>query len=226
MLCAPGVESDFGKEGIPLGTEFPIVEQDARTLFETHIATVGITDLPPMHVRDDMVERDVILAHEQGGELRGMIDGFGDVVGAVDTHFYADGRFVSGAFVVSVLAGFVCRKALVDRMVIHREMPREKSRAVVPGPEPVFHGHGVVQGVRGPGGIVGGMDGDEGRTHRPVQGASAFSRRDDVLRDFQCDSRDAGEATCDEKRRVKQSTGLHIEITLSDERPEGDENFL
>src|SRR5437867_1939593 len=101
------------------------------------------------------------------------------------THFDPGGRPVSLAFVISMLSGFVSREALVNGMIVHSEMPSEKSSAIVTASEPLVHGERVMQCVGATRRIVGRMNSDKCRTHRPVQGTSAFPWGDDVLRDFQ-----------------------------------------
>jgi hypothetical protein len=70
-------------------------------------------------------------------------------------------------------------------MIVHSEMPSEKSSAIVTGSEPLVHGERVLQSVGATGRIVGRMNSDKSRLHRPMQGTSAFPWRDDDLRDFQ-----------------------------------------
>ena len=48
------------------------------------------------------------------------------------------------AFVISMLSGFVSRDALVNGMIIHSEMPSEKSSAIVTASEPLVHGEPVI----------------------------------------------------------------------------------
>ena len=97
-----------------------------------------------MHVRDNMIERDIILTHQFGGELRGAVDGAVDVVAPVYTHFDPDGGPVPFAFVVGMLSGFVSGEGLVNRMIVHSEMPSEKSSAIVTASEPLVHGERVM----------------------------------------------------------------------------------
>ena len=136
-----------------------------------------------MHVRDNMIERDTILTHQSGCELRGAINGDVKIVAPVYTHFDPDGRPVSLAFVISMLSGFVSGEALVNGMIVHSEMPGEKSSAIVTGSEPLVHGERVMQCVGAARPIVGRMNSDKRRTHRPVQGTSTFVCGDDALRD-------------------------------------------
>ena len=143
---------------------------------------VTVTDHAPVHVRDNMIERDIILTHQTDCQSRGAVDGYVRIVAAVYTHFDSDGRPVSLAFVISMLSGFVRREGLVNGMIVHSEMPGEKSSAIVTGSEPLLHGERVMQGVGAAGRIVGRMNSDKRRPHRPMQGTSAFVRRDDVLR--------------------------------------------
>jgi len=127
-----------------------------------------------VHVQDNMIERDIILTHQSGCELRGAVDGAAKIVAPVYTHFDPDGRPVSLAFVVSMLSGFVSREGLVNGMIVHSEMPSEKSSAIVTGSEPLVHGERVMQCVGATRRIVGRMNSDKCRTHRPMQGTSAI----------------------------------------------------
>ena len=108
-----------------------------------------------MHVRDNMIERDIILTHQSGCKLRGVVDGAAKIVAPVHTHLDPDGRPVSLAFVISMLSSFVSRQALVNGMIVDREMPGEKSSAIVTGSEPLLHGERVMQCVGATRRIVG-----------------------------------------------------------------------
>ena len=138
-----------------------------------------------MHVRDNMIERDIILTHQSGCQLRGAVDGAAKIVAPVYTHFDPDGRPVSLAFVISMLSGFVSGEGLVNGMIVHSEMPSEKSSAIVTASEPLVHSERVIQCVGATGRIVGRMNSDKCRAHLPMQGTSAFPWGDDALRDFQ-----------------------------------------
>jgi hypothetical protein len=162
-----------------------VIEQDSRAFFEPQIAAVFVTDHAPVHVRDNMIERDIILTHQSGCELGGAIDGAAKIVAPVYTHFDPDGRLVSLAFVISMLSGFVSREGLVNGMIVHSEMPGDKSSSIVTASEPLVHGQRVMQCVGATRRIVGGMNSDKCRTHRPMQRTSAFPWGDDVLCDFQ-----------------------------------------
>jgi len=72
-----------------------------------------------------------MLTHQAGCESCGAVDGDGRIVAPVYTHFDPDGRPVSRAFVISMLSGFVSWQGLVNGMIVHGEMPGEKSSAVV-----------------------------------------------------------------------------------------------
>jgi hypothetical protein len=69
-------------------------------------------------------------------------------------------------------------------MIVHSEMPSEKSSAIVTASEPLVHGERVMQCVGAARRIVGRMNSDKRRTHRPMQGTSTFLWGDDALRDF------------------------------------------
>src|SRR6266853_5062049 len=107
------------------------IEQDSRAFFEPQIAAVTVTDHAPVHVRDNMTERDLILTHQSGCELRGAVDGDVKIVAPVYTHFDPDRGLVALAFVIGVLSGFVSGERLVDGMIVHSEMPGEKSSPIV-----------------------------------------------------------------------------------------------
>src|SRR5438876_1280619 len=134
--------------------------------FESQIAAVTVTDHAPVHVRDNMIERDIILAHQCGCELRGAVDRAANIVASVYTHFDPDGQPVSLAFVISMLSGLVSREGLVNRMIVHSEMPCEKSSAIVTASEPLIHGERVMQCIGATRPIVGRMNSDKCRTHR------------------------------------------------------------
>src|SRR5215475_6160415 len=127
-----------------------------------------------MHVRDNTIERDIILTHQFGCELRGAVDGAVKIVAPVYTHFDPDRGPVSLAFVIGMLSGFVSRERLVNGMIVHSEMPSEKSSAIVTGSAPLVHGERVLQCVGATGRIVGRMNSDKCRLHRPMQVTSAF----------------------------------------------------
>jgi len=64
-------------------------------------------------------------------------------------------------------------------MIVHSEMPGEKSSAIVTASEPLVHGERVMQCVGATRRIVGRMNSDKCRTHRPMQGTSAIPWGDD-----------------------------------------------
>src|SRR5215472_552869 len=162
------IKRDFGHKCTPFWTKTTAIEQDSRAFFEPQIAAVTVTDHAPVHVRDNMIERDIILTHQFCCELRGAVNGAVNVVAPVYTHFDPDRGPVSLAFVVSMLSGFVSREGLVNGMIVHSEMPGEKSSAIVPGSEPLVHGERVMQCVGAAGPIVSRMNSDKCRPHRPM----------------------------------------------------------
>jgi hypothetical protein len=186
-----------------------VVEQESRTFFEPQIAAVTVTDHAPVHVRDNMIERDMILAHQSGCELRGAVDGPVKIVASVYTHFDPDRGPVSIAFVIGMLSGFVSGEGLVNGMIVHSEMPGEKSSAIVAASEPLVHGERVMQCVSATRPVVGRMDGDKCRPHWSMQRTSAFPWRDDALRDFHSGCRggsraaDGGASRCRAGREEK-----------------------
>ena len=121
-----------------------------------------------MHVRDNMTDRDIILAHQCCCELCGAVDGDADIVSPVYTHFDPDGRLVSLAFVIGVLSSFIGREGLVNGMIVHSEMPGEKPGAIVAGSKPFVHGESVIQCVGATRPVVSRMNGDVRRTHRAM----------------------------------------------------------
>src|SRR5215472_1024055 len=179
------IKGDFVQECTPFWTKTTAIEQDSRAFFEPQIAAVTVTNHAPVHVRDNIIERDIILTDQLGCELRGAVDGAVKIVAPVYTHFDPDGGPVSLAFVIGMLSGFVNGKGLINRMIIHSEMPGKKSSAIVTAPESLVHGERVMQRVGATGRIVGRMNSDKCRTHRPMQGTSAFPWGNDALRDFQ-----------------------------------------
>ena len=160
-----------------------------------------------MHVRNNMIERNTILTHQSGCELRGAVDRDVKIVAPVYTHFDPDGRPVSLAFVISMLSGFVGREALVNGMIVHSEMPGEKASAIVTASEPFVHGESVIQCVGATGRIVGRMNSDKCRTHRPMQGTSAFLWGDDALRDLQFGCNASGSHRTGRKEKPHQDNG-------------------
>jgi hypothetical protein len=187
-----------------------VIQEYFWALFEPHIAAVTVADPAPVHVRNNMIEGDVILTHQSGRELRGAVDGSGNIVTPVHTHFDSDGRPVSRAFVIRMLSGFVRRQALVNGMIVHREMPGEKSSAIVTASEPVLHGERVVPRIGAARRIVGRMNRDKCRTHRPMQRASAFPRGDDVLRDSQFVCARGRQTAYGGNYKAKRSPVLHL----------------
>jgi hypothetical protein len=91
-----------------------------------------------------MIEWDVILTHQCGCESRGAIDGDVNIVASVYTHFDADGRPVSLAFVISMLSGFVSRERLVNGMIVNGEMPGKISSAIVAASKALVHSESVI----------------------------------------------------------------------------------
>jgi len=108
-----------------------------------------------VHVGHNMIKRDIILTHQFGCELRGAVDSAAKIVVPVYTHFDPDRGPVSLAFVIGMLSGFVSGEGLVNGMIVHSEMPSEKSSAIVTGSESLVHGERVMQCVGATGRIVG-----------------------------------------------------------------------
>jgi hypothetical protein len=154
----------LGYECTPFWTKATAIQQDSWASFESQIAAVTVRNPAPVHVLDNMIERDIILTHQSGCELRGAVDGAAKIVAPVYTHFDPDRRSVSLAFVISMLSSFVSRQALVNGMIVHREMPGEKSSAIVTDSEPLLHGKRVMQCVSATRRIIGRMNSDKCRT--------------------------------------------------------------
>ena len=173
-----------------------------------------------MHVRNDVIERDAILAHEFGRQLRGAVDGTANIVAPVYAHFDSDGRSVSLAFVISMLSSLVSRQALVNGMIVHREMPGKESGAIVPASESLLHGERVTERVGPTRGIVRRMDRDKCRTHRPVQWTPTSVWGNDVLRDLQFGSTGRCEADHESNYKTKTRTVVHM-LRMADEQGVG-----
>ena len=186
-----------------------MIQQNARALFVAQISAIAVADHSPVHVRNDVVEWDIILAHHFCRELRCAVNGLGNVVVPVYTHFDADGRPVSRTFIIGMLARLCRRQALVYGMIVHSEMPCEKTSAVVPTPKPIMHGTRIMHSVGAAGSVVCGMNRDVGRVHRPMQGPSAFPWRNDVLHDLKLGGTGAGQATNGGERLTKQGAKSH-----------------
>ena len=100
-------------------------------------------------------------------------------------------------------------------------MPSEKSSAIVTASEPLVHGERVIQCVGATRPIIGRMNSDKCRTHRPMQGTPAIPRRDDVLHDFQfgctggsppADGDAWGAAAQEEKRSPTRTTARNPNV--------------
>jgi hypothetical protein len=94
----------LGYECTPFWTKATAIQQDSWASFESQIAAVTVRNPAPVHVLDNMIERDIILTHQSGCELRGAVDGAAKIVAPVYTHFDPDRRSVSLAFVISMLS--------------------------------------------------------------------------------------------------------------------------
>ena len=65
-------------------TKTTAIEQDSRAFFEPRSRRL-CNDHAPVHVRDNMIERDIISTHQSGCELRGAVDGAAKIVAPVYT---------------------------------------------------------------------------------------------------------------------------------------------
>src|SRR5690348_5934542 len=97
-----------------------------------------------MHMRDNIIERDIILPHQFGCELSGAVDRRVNIVAPVYTHFDPNGGPIPLAFVIGMLAGLVRWQGLVDGMIVHSEMPGNKSSAIVAAWQPLVHSERVM----------------------------------------------------------------------------------
>ena len=113
-------------------------------MFVSQIAAVTVPNHAPVHVRDNIIELDIILTHQCGCEFRSAIDRDVNIVAPVYTHFDPDGRSVSRAFVISMLSGFVRREGLVNGMIVNGEMPGEISSAIVTASKALVHSERVI----------------------------------------------------------------------------------
>lgn len=155
-------------EGGPLGTVFVTVEQRLRAGFEAEIFSVGVANAFPVVVADDAADGDVVLPHKLGNKLGGPGLGGGEGAVAVLTHFDANGVFVTGAFIVGVLALLVGGEALVDFSGVDAEVPGEIAKRVVLGFEAAsFEDFGMSTRAGSRTVALGGVDGDVARGHRP-----------------------------------------------------------
>jgi len=202
-------------------TKTTAIEQYSRAFFEPHIAAVTVTDHAPVHVRHNMIERDIILTHQFGCELRGAVDGAVKIVVPVYTHFDPDGGPVSFAFVIGMLSGFVSGEGLVNGMIVHSEMPSEKSSAIVTASEPLVHGERVMQCIGATGSIVGRMNSDKCRPHRPMQGTSAFLWGNNALRDFQFGCTSGSRAANGSASRTRRTGRKEKPYQDNSKKPEG-----
>ena len=133
---------------------------------------VVVADHAPVHVRNDVGDGDAVLFHEPGGEAGGLVDRAGAVIAAIFAHFDADGAAVARAVVIGVFATFVGGQALVDGVVIDREMPADIADGVVTAFESAGFKHlGMRIGIAATGAVFRGVNGDVLRRHRPGIGA-------------------------------------------------------
>lgn len=60
------------------------------TVLVTEIASIGIADHPPVLVRDDILQRDVVLPHQGSRQLRGALYGSREIAVAILAHLDSD----------------------------------------------------------------------------------------------------------------------------------------
>ena len=70
-----------------------------------------VTDHAPVHVRDNMIERDIILTRKSGCELRGAINRDFQIVASVYTHFDPNGEGLDFHGLFYGRAKFCCKTA-------------------------------------------------------------------------------------------------------------------
>jgi hypothetical protein len=153
-------------EPAPFRAGAAVFQQEVRAI----LVGRGLATARPMVVRDNILEGNVVLLHEDGGEHGGVLDGAGAVVALVLTHLDADGLAISRTMEVRMLALLGGGHVLDCDVVVDGEMPDEESNAVsisrFRGAEgAVLQGGGM---ALGPGGVVlRAVDGDVARGHGP-----------------------------------------------------------
>lgn len=168
------------EEPIPGGAFPSMVEEKVRAVF-----VFGTdADAPPVMMGDYAVDAELVLIHEEGGELGGVVDGAREVVPSVLAHFDGDRIVVAGAVEVSVLALFIRREMLVGVAVLDGEVPGEEADAVATGAfrsaqRTTLQSQRVMPGIASV--ILSGMDGDVAHVHRAVTAPAVGAAGDHVL---------------------------------------------
>ena len=173
------VELDAAEEPAPAGAWAAIFHEEVGAVFVGG-ASAGTG---PVVMGDDVAEGDLVDVGDVGGEAGGFVDGEGEVVAFVLTHFDADGVVVAGAVEVGVFALFAAGEVLDGDVVLDGEVPGEVADAVAAfasgGAEgAAFEGEGVVVGVAGV--VLGAVDGDVAGLHGPEPGAADGAGADEV----------------------------------------------
>ena len=118
-------------EGHPLGAVFSVVEKRFGAIFKPKIFTVRVANPLPLTVPDDATYGDIMAFHKFGDQFGGASLGRGEGTIAVLTHFDADGVSVSCSLIVSMLALFISRQALIDGIRVYAEVPSEIAERIV-----------------------------------------------------------------------------------------------
>ena len=177
--ASPVVAVDLLEKRVPTRARLAVFEEDARAIL---LITVEVP-LRPVVVRDDVIERDILVVHKPGGEARGALDGRGLAGGVAQfANLDADAGGVARAVVVGVFALDAERERLNGLHVIDREMPRHVTGAVpfrLAAKSADGHAAGVLQ--RGGVGVVGRVNGDVGGVQRKFDVPPIATLRDDHL---------------------------------------------
>lgn len=167
---------DLPLESLPFRAGATVGHEEVGAIFMPEVSAVGVADAFPVLVRDDVSEGNAVLFHELGAEAGGAVEGAGAGVSGVFAHFDADGEAVPGAFVVGVLALFVCGESLINGVVINGKVPGEVAEGIMSGCQAAAleeAGMGASAGAGG--GVLGGVDGDVAGFHFTHLAAAKFS---------------------------------------------------
>lgn len=170
------VAVDLLQKGIPAGAGFAVFEEDAGAIL---LVAVEVP-LRPVVVGDDVVEGDILVVHEPGGEAGSAVDGCGLAGGVAQfANLDADAGVVAGAVMVGVFALDVEREGLDGLDVVDGEVPGHVAGAVPLRPAakgPGGHAPGVLEGggVRVVGGVDGDVGGVEGKFDMPSELAMGY----------------------------------------------------
>lgn len=145
-------------ESRPFGPRLSAIHEEMRAGFVAGLHARA----SPVVMRHDVTQRDAMLPHEIGGETsRAIQDGI-EADTRILTHLDADGGPVSRPIEIGMSALNGGGEVLDGVTAIHREVPREPSRArstrTADRAQTMSHGHGVFAGLHP--GITCGMNGD------------------------------------------------------------------